>query len=58
MVRQPGHYTLSESSLEYLKDSSNKSRTIDEALELYKNKDKKTKEEIITPEFEVTEIAL
>jgi len=59
MARQAGHFTLSEHSLQYLKDFPNKSKVVDEALELHRNKDKKIeKKENSTSEFQATEIIL
>ena len=43
MPRHQIHYTVSEDSVEYLKGFDNKSRIIDEALNLHKHQDKEFK---------------
>lgn len=40
MVRIVKNLTISKESAEYLKSFENESRTVDEALEIHKNKDK------------------
>lgn len=40
MARPTKNLTLSPDSIEYLSNFPNQSRTVDEALELHKNKDK------------------
>lgn len=46
MARPRGNWTLDTHSIEYLKLFPNQSKIIDEAIELHRNKDKKTLEPI------------
>ena len=55
MARYRKEFTLSKDTIEYLKNSDNASRTIDEAVELHKNSKKPTQEvkEIPKPKVKI-----
>lgn len=53
MARPRGNWTLDLKSISYLKTFDNQSKTIDEALELHKNKEKYVLKPVPRPVAEV-----